>query len=392
MGQCFGRCHRSSSIQPTSHKQHQAWTKNGSGIAKNMTQSMVDSNPEQCQVWTKDGIDVESQANNTNQSTVDSNHERCQAWTEDSNGIEFQAKNLNSVVHVGRDSEDRNKSSVRDHSMLLEVLSNNNSIQPCDDIDSGQAMAESSCQGLCQPVPAHGCGDHSEQISPTGEEKLHTSSTFPTDTINQRVMLTPPDDFDRFIRETVVPTFEGQRHSYQKQFAVLLLVTEEDFKVNKMKFYPQPLTDNKRLSMPSSKEDYHNYIVARPLNDNRHSEAVILDELDKVWNGFMSHNDNNPPKCFILYSWNVPCSKCTDLIIRSFNRPLYKSVSVIIATTAYWDGETHETRNQNVNRMKQEQMYVGSYRGIQLPGSGFNNINYSDSDEYSNESYDEYCY
>ena len=45
----------------------------------------------------------------------------------------------------------------------------------------------------------------------------------------RRVLIELPDNFDRFVRQVIVPKFEQQRLPYQKQFAVLLLVTKEDF-------------------------------------------------------------------------------------------------------------------------------------------------------------------
>ena len=156
-----------------------------------------------------------------------------------------------------------------------------------------------------------------------------------------------------------------------------------------MKFHPHdpPITNNSKLSMP---DDYHNYIVARPLNDSHHAEEVILENLNQLWKGFMSHNHGIPPKCLILYSWNFPCTRCTDLIIRSFNKPPYKSVSVIVAATAYWEKELHETRHQNEAKMKGEHFCVSEYyRGIKLPE---HNNSYRDSyhDSYSDDSSEEY--
>ena len=208
------------------------------------------------------------------------------------------------------------------------------------------------------------------------------------DVPEERGMIVSPNGFEEFIRKVIVPTFERQRRCNQKQFAILLLVTKEDLSdINQMKFHPHdsPITNNYNLSMPDNEKDYHNYIVARPRNDNHHAEKEIFEHLDQLWKGFVQHNRGIPPKCFILYSWNFPCSKCTNLIISSFNKPLYKSVSVIIAATAKWDKEEHEVRHQNEEKMKREQFCVTEYyRGIKLPDYSSNNDSYTDS--YSDDS------
>ena len=201
-----------------------------------------------------------------------------------------------------------------------------------------------------------------------------------------REEISPPDRgaFDKFIKEIVVQKFEKQRRWNQKQFAVLLLVSEEQWKdLHQMNFYPsQPLTDSSRLSMPACEKDYQNYIVARPENDDLHAEAVIFEKLDQLWKGYLSHNGGTPPKCFILYSWNFPCTKCTKLIINSFNKWPYRAVSVVVAATAFWDKEEHEVRHENEGKMEQERFYVSYHRGINLydPRDHLNTYS-SDSDD-----------
>ena len=174
------------------------------------------------------------------------------------------------------------------------------------------------------------------------------------------------NDFDNFIRHVIVPKFEKQRlYGRQNQFVVLVLATDED----QMKFHPYdpPITNNGNLSMPDNEKQYYNYIVARPRNDSHHAEKEILKHLDQLWNGFMRHSGKIPPKCFILYSWNFPCTKCTQLIIDSFNKPQYKCVSVIVAATAFWGKEKRKIRKQNEAKIKQERFHLSYHRGITLP-------------------------
>ena len=177
-----------------------------------------------------------------------------------------------------------------------------------------------------------------------------------------RPKVTLPLDFDTFIQGVVEPTFESHRRKKQNQFAVLMLTSDEELMnpVDLIKFYPRPSnlppTSQSSLSMPASEEDYHNYIVARPRNNHVHSEALIFQNLDKLCKGYSSHNNGIPPKCFILYSWNFPCTKCTDLIIKSFNRRQYRAVKVIVAARKRWTKETRAECHQSIQKMEDQQI------------------------------------
>ena len=211
-----------------------------------------------------------------------------------------------------------------------------------------------------------------------------------------RSMIGAPNDFDNFIRHVIVPKFEKQRlYGRQNQFAVLVLVTDEDLRnISQMKFHPYdpPIINNDNLSMPDNEKEYHNYIVARPdINANHHAEKEIFEHLDQLWNGFMRHSRGIPPKCFILYSWNFPCTKCTQLIIDSFNKPRYKSVSVIVAATAYW--EKRKIREQNEAKIEQERFHLSYHRGITLPDHITNDSgSYYYTDSYSDDSSEQEYY
>ena len=78
--------------------------------------------------------------------------------------------------------------------------------------------------------------------------------------------------------------------------------------------------------MPSNwKQYYRIYIVARyesakeydEIPIDYHSEKIIIQELEHLWKGYMKFRKGVPPKRFILYSWNFPCTDCIDAIIIS---------------------------------------------------------------------------
>ena len=315
MGQCFGRCCHSSRVQPI-----------------------------------------------RSDSTISLTHKKGQAWIEsDGNGIKDDTGDKNNISEILTLDEQTDGAAISEHVQPSEPFH--------DEID-GELE-----QVLIMRKSADQDQNNRAQFNQSSENQYAQGLiTIP----EVRSMIDVPNDFDYFIRQVIVPNFEQQRQ-YQldkKQFAVLLLVTEEDLgDIRQMKFHPHdpPITNNCNLSMPDNEKDYHNYIVARPRNDNHHAEKEIFEHLDQLWKGFMRHNHRIPPKCFILYSWNFPCTKCTQLIIDSFNKPLYKSVSVIVAATAKWDKEKHKIRHRNEKKMEQERFHYDYYRPIKLPEHSSNN-------------------
>ena len=121
-----------------------------------------------------------------------------------------------------------------------------------------------------------------------------------------------PRGFHDFIRDRVVPAFREQRNNNQNQFAVLLLVSEEEFKnLNSMTFHPskEPLTNSLKVSlMPSERKQYRNYIVARyesgreSSNEvDHHSEETIISELDHLWEGYMKFRGCHQSASFFIH-------------------------------------------------------------------------------------------
>ena len=295
-------------------------------------------------------------------STISLTSKTAQAWVEyaDSGTKDNTGDKSNDAISE-RVTLDDYKQQTNDASTAV-TIERIQSSRPHNEIDGKleQVSRESTNQDQNDPAPFDHMSDHEKGLIPKVRSGIDV-----------------PNDFDKFIRKVIVPKFEQQRlYDRQKQFAVLLLATEEDLRdIRQMKFYPNdpPITNNCKLSMPDNEMDYRNYIVARPENDNHHAEKEIFGHLDQLWNSFIRHNHGIPPKCFILYSWNFPCTKCTQLVINSFNKPPYKSVSVIVAATAFWEKERHEVRYQNEKKMQQEQFCYGYYRNITLPEHFTNN-------------------
>ena len=177
-----------------------------------------------------------------------------------------------------------------------------------------------------------------------------------------------PDNLHSFINDTIIPFFKDQRSSAY-QFAVLLFLSDKDVhNITDMNFYPsdtsgQPICDRNYPSMPLETASYGNYIVARPVHNNRHSEEVIFGKystinspFDKLWRAYVNRNGTSP-KSILLYSWNQPCARCTDVIIRALEDKPYRKTEVIVVHTRPWSSSETE-RELKMNRDKLTKMGI----------------------------------
>ena len=190
----------------------------------------------------------------------------------------------------------------------------------------------------------------------------------PVFNINQKRAILPlPNNFSRFIIDIIVPFFNEQRLT-ANQFAVVVLLSEDDIdNICGTRFVPsnggKPLLNKYHPSMPHSASHYGNYIVACP-NSSWHSEEEIFGKysshdspFSQLWTAYVRRN-GSPPKCVLLYSWNLPCSRCTDVIIRSLNNNMYRCTSAIVAYSTYWQKELGGQYAQNKEKLKKENIVV----------------------------------
>ena len=189
-----------------------------------------------------------------------------------------------------------------------------------------------------------------------------------------------PTPFKRFINETIIEYFKDQRSLGQQQFAVVL-VSDRDFyntTHNTMSFAPnktgRPVLDREYSVMPRDKCTYHNYIVARPEDNNHHSEEEIFrktlfqgNEFDRsvtheshftyLWRAYRNRH-NTPPKYILLYSWNQPCSRCTDVIIEAFEESPYNHANVTVVYTTNWASEDKDEQEAARNKLVEKGITV----------------------------------
>lgn len=116
--------------------------------------------------------------------------------------------------------------------------------------------------------------------------------------------------------------------------------------------------------MPQNSADYGNYIVARPDGDSYHSEERIFGKYSVegtpfryLWRAYVNNNGANP-RYVPIYSWNLPCSRCTDAIIRSFREEPYSHTNVIVAHTTCWKSEDDWVHERNRQKLSSKNIIV----------------------------------
>ena len=179
-----------------------------------------------------------------------------------------------------------------------------------------------------------------------------------------------PNHFREFIVEKIIPYFNCQRKANHLQFAVVLLLSESDLaNIKQTRFSPsdafgRPIVNNSFSLMPQDPSKYGNYIVARP-SIRYHSEVKLFEQCSEMtdtpfnhlWRGYVERN-RAYPKCVLIYSWYLPCSHCTDVIIKSLGEEPYNRVSVVVAHTAVWSKETVWDHENSKEKLKSKNIAV----------------------------------
>ena len=158
------------------------------------------------------------------------------------------------------------------------------------------------------------------------------------------------------VKDYLIPDFQsgGLVLSGKTQFAVAILQPGNHW----MKFLydpsknddgQKPVIGTSSCSPPDS-SSYGNYIAARP-NNGVHSEIQILNRLDTVYNAYKAKY-KQAPKALLLYSWIVPCKKCTDQLVAKLTTEPFKSIPVkvvaytTLGTTTVCECDVNYTRNK----------------------------------------------
>ena len=180
-----------------------------------------------------------------------------------------------------------------------------------------------------------------------------------------------PNKLDKFVVERIIPYFNCQRKANYLQFAVVLFLSESDLAdIMQTRFTPsdpftwRPIVNNSFSLMPQDPANYGNYITARPSN-KYHSEVKLFEQCSDLtdtpfyhlWRSYVKQNGDYP-ECVLIYSWNLPCSHCTDVIIKSLAKEPYSRVNVVVAHTAVWGKEKAAEHETNKRKFKSKNITV----------------------------------
>ena len=176
------------------------------------------------------------------------------------------------------------------------------------------------------------------------------------------------DDRIDFICKKVIPKAEGQRTSWQ--FAVLLLLTKGETE-KPMTFNFKPSDENARLPINSTKPfippkpKFNNYIVARPEKGilgriaeyymewyTKHAETIVLNEFEDL---LLAYESNNKEvfRSIILYTWIMPCTKCTTKIITKMvknDKLVNRELEFTVAYTLHYRYDVESEEEQEKSR------------------------------------------
>ena len=143
--------------------------------------------------------------------------------------------------------------------------------------------------------------------------------------------------------EGLQETSKGQTE--HKQYAAIVLFTEDNEEAFE---YAPPVEVNPEKPFVPQKEDFNNYIMARPNKSHgrtEHAERIIMNNFKSLKKKFKNKNHKDPVK-IILYSWLMPCTDCTRAIISGLSGLAQKGVKVELYYTCDYDDRDTQTENR----------------------------------------------
>ena len=140
------------------------------------------------------------------------------------------------------------------------------------------------------------------------------------------------------LTQRVVKLFKTQRQE-KHQFAVLFLSSQDyiadvAFQTKTGPVYsPEEATDSSKPIFPLDR-DLHNFVTARPHRKwyacrKRHAEEQLLDKFDLLKTSFESSRFNRC-RTVVLFTWILPCKKCTTQIINKLGGRGHKVIVIYI--------------------------------------------------------------
>ena len=183
--------------------------------------------------------------------------------------------------------------------------------------------------------------------------------------VNNEVSATIPNihGLRELVREYLIPDFQngGLVLPDHQQFAVAIFQPNTNWLL--FRYSPskdgdgeKPVINPKCPRSPPDPATYNNYLAARP-DSGVHSEIQILDRLGELYNAYLRNHKNQAPKALLLYSWIVPCIKCTDRIVDTFEKKPFADIPTkVVAYTTNGGGSCSDC---DVNYTQTELLNAG---------------------------------
>ena len=161
--------------------------------------------------------------------------------------------------------------------------------------------------------------------------------------VNNAVSINVPNlpDLRNLCRRFIRDFREGLVDPHSVQFAVAIFQpgiawSRFEYKPSSPSHRPgqKPIIDKDVHLSPPTAEGANNYLAARP-HKPEDAEVWILTYLRVLYDAYVKNN-NREPHALLLYSFTVPCKKCTDKIIAKFKEDPFNKIPLrVVAHTTY---------------------------------------------------------
>ena len=106
-------------------------------------------------------------------------------------------------------------------------------------------------------------------------------------------------------------------------------------------------TTSNQLVNPSKRShpdtsDLGNYMVACPVEGGKHAEVILLERFNALWRSF-----GEEPSCILIFSWLMPCVKCTEAIVAFKRWNVNRRVIVVFRSNYYYPPNIQDLNEEN---------------------------------------------
>ncbi len=152
---------------------------------------------------------------------------------------------------------------------------------------------------------------------------------------------------EEYVEKIIRPSFKAQARG--KQYAVVVFWTKKNVQTGFRDHFQHISIDSRVESMPNESE-YTNHIVARPdrvkKKKTKHSEIILMEKLDGLYEAFKLQTEERLHAIF-LYSYLMPCTKCSRVIMKKISTLPYNHLPILIAYSKPYHNSDATLLNSN---------------------------------------------